>query len=85
MKQHELKVWPEYYYRIEVEQKEFELRRNDRDFQIGDILYLREWEPGKKQYTGKECFREIKYILNGHGGFGLQADYCIMSIKPIAK
>jgi hypothetical protein len=39
-KKHELKVWPDYHYRILTGQKNFEVRKNDRDFQIGDTLVL---------------------------------------------
>ena len=52
MKTHMLKSWPE-YFRASVEgQKDFEVRKNDRDFEEGDRLTLLEWSPIKRQYTG---------------------------------
>lgn len=42
---HELKTWPEYYGPISTGEKPFEIRVNDRDFEVGDILVLREFKP----------------------------------------
>jgi hypothetical protein len=47
MKVHELKTWPEYFKAIKKGEKTFELRKNDRDFEKGDILVLREFIPCK--------------------------------------
>ncbi|MDW5300680.1 MAG: DUF3850 domain-containing protein [Sedimentibacter sp.] len=59
---HELKILPEYYDLIEKKIKNFEVRYNDRNFNIGDILYLEEFN--LNGYTGRKLIREIKYILN---------------------
>ena len=45
MKTHDLKVWPEYYRALISGAKKFELRKNDREFQVRDQLLLREWDP----------------------------------------
>jgi hypothetical protein len=46
-KTHELKIWPVYFDAIERGDKTFDVRKNDRDFQTGDTLVLREYEPTK--------------------------------------
>ena len=76
---HELKTWPQYYKPLSRGQKTFELRKYDRDFRVGDILKLREWDPDKEDYTGRDTERFITYILIGPV-FGLQEGYCIMGI-----
>lgn len=77
---HELKTWPVYFRRIFEGDKTFEVRKCDRDFQIGDFLTLKEYDPDKNEYTGKLLSVYITYILHG-GGFGIQDGYCVMSIK----
>lgn len=45
MKEHHLKCWPEFFSPIQEGLKPFEIRRNDRDFQVDDLLILEEWVP----------------------------------------
>jgi len=45
--QHELKCHPIYFERIVSGQKKFEVRKNDRNFQVGDTLLLKEYDPEK--------------------------------------
>ena len=45
--QHELKIWPKFFARVVDGSKPFEVRRNDRDFQTGDFVLLREYDPAK--------------------------------------
>lgn len=81
MKIHELKTWPEYFHAVRTGIKTFELRINDRNFQIGDILKLQEWNPKTKLYTNNFIFVEITYMLEGV--FNLPKDIVIMSIKEV--
>lgn len=78
---HELKTWPVYFDRIERGEKQFEVRKNDRDFQTGDVLYLRKWNPTNCQYTeDRMLVCEVTYILHGPQ-FGIQEGFCVMSIQ----
>lgn len=45
MKKHDLKCWPDMFAAIRASTKTFELRKNDRDYQVGDVLNLQEFEP----------------------------------------
>lgn len=45
MKTHTLKTWPQYFQAVKDEIKTFELRYNDRQFQVGNRLRLREFAP----------------------------------------
>ena len=48
----EVKVLPEFYEELRMHRKTFEIRKDDRDYQVGDILVLREWNG--KEYTGSK-------------------------------
>lgn len=48
---HELKIWPQYYCRVADGSKTFEVRKNDRGFQPGDTVVLREYDPEAIQYS----------------------------------
>jgi hypothetical protein len=48
---HELKIWPQYFDAVIRGDKMFEVRGTDRDFQTGDDVRLREWDP--KKFTGE--------------------------------
>lgn len=75
---HHLKTETEYYQQVEAGVKRFELRKNDRDFQVGDILHLEETVNGV--YTGRKLPpMEVKYILHG-GKFGLEDGFCILQL-----
>lgn len=62
MRIHELKITEPYFSDVAFGSKNFEIRKNDRDFKVGDILILRKWD-GKK-FTGSETRREITYITD---------------------
>lgn len=79
MKLHELKILPEYYEKVKEGEKRFELRKDDRNFQVGDLIRLCEYDGAN--YTGRDTLYEILYKLDG-GQYGLEKGYCILSIKP---
>ena len=63
MKHHSLKSWPEYFVLHSTGELEMSIRKNDRDYQVGDTCQFCEWKPGKG-YTGKKSlFYMIRYIL----------------------
>lgn len=59
----EKKIWPEYFQAIMDGTKTFELRLADFDCSTGDTLVLREWDPQKEDYTGRELEREVTYVV----------------------
>lgn len=82
MRAHELKTWPTYFHAVADGVKTFELRKNDRDFQIGDQVHLLEYEPATKTYTGRRIDATICYVLHG-GCFGLEDGMCILQLFAI--
>lgn len=82
MQTHELKTWPDGFQAIWDGRKTHELRVNDRNFQVGDTLHLREWDPASDQYMKREIHCEVTYMTPG-GKHGLPEHLCVMSIKVI--
>lgn len=81
---HHLKCWPVYFFRIQSGEKQFEVRKNDRDFQTGDYIDLLEWCPDQQKFTGQCCPLKITYILHG-GQFGIQSGTCVLGIAHVDK
>ena len=77
--EHELKIGTCYFGDVQSGIKSFELRKNDRGFEVGHILWLREYDPMKEIYTGESVRKAITYILNG-GDFGLMEGYVILGL-----
>jgi hypothetical protein len=79
---HALKTWPQYFKDIMEGGKNFELRKDDRPFKVGDTLILQEYHVGGAAgYSGEEISRVITYILRDAPGFGLKEGYCIIGFK----
>lgn len=78
---HKLKLAKMFFEDVRSGRKSFELRKNDRDYQIGDILELREMDNGEP--TGRVIEKEITYILEGFAG--LKEDYCIIALADIER
>lgn len=78
---HELKILPEYFQAVWDGNKNFELRKNDRDYKVGDYLVLREFKEGR--YTGSFIKVVVTFILQDCPEYGLDKDYCILSFRRL--
>ncbi len=61
---HQLKTWPEPFQAQLDGRKTFEVRLNDRQYQVGDTLWLEEWDPGTRLYTGRRLYVRVTYVLD---------------------
>lgn len=77
---HELKIWPQYFCRIMDGTKTFEVRNNDRGFQAGDTVLLREYNNSDEAlitgYTGKAREFTIGYV------FPIDEETVVFSLLP---
>lgn len=62
---HYLKTAPEFFEKCWKREKNFEVRNNDRNFKVGDIVCLREYDIKKELYTGRRLMTKITYVLKG--------------------
>lgn len=72
---HDLKILPQYFELVNLGVKNFEIRKDDRDFKANDTFVLREWD-GEK-YTGRCFIQSIRYVLRNCPEYGLKEGYCI--------
>lgn len=84
MMEHELKTWTPFYASMVSVEKLFDVRKNDRNFQVGDTLNLREWDNKKEKYTGRKTKKEVTFILKG-GAFGIKRGYIVMGVRSVGK
>lgn len=81
---HELKTDPDVFEAVWDGRKTFEIRKNDRAFQVGDKLLLRETEWSGQAiragapliYTGRTVTKTVSHVLMG---YGLDVAWCCLS------
>ena len=80
---HTLKTWPPFYRAVEDGSKRFEYRINDRPYEVGDILELKEWDDMKEVFTGRCSRWEVTYmiVIHSDGGCAPDETSVIMSIS----
>jgi hypothetical protein len=90
MIEHELKTDPDVFQKTWNNKKSFEIRKDDRNFQEGDILFLRETKyTGKQMKSGKALFYtgfslkvRVDYKLPT-GSYGLLEGWTVLSVTQI--
>lgn len=80
MKLHKLKTLQPFFEDVFNNVKEFEVRKNDRDFEVGDRLQL--IEHGDNIERPRYVLKDIKYILFG-GQYGISEGYVVLGLKEI--
>lgn len=78
MKIHELKTAPDVFDAVWCGLKTAEFRKNDRDFQVGDWLWLRDWDG--TCYCASVA-AEITHIVFGPN-FGIPEGFAMLSFNP---
>lgn len=78
---HTIKIYPQWFDRIANGTKRVEIRRADRDYQIGDQLVMREIESTMlcDRYTEREVTVDVTHVL--YSVPGLSTDYVALSIS----
>ncbi len=74
---HKLKCLPAYFDVTWQGYKQFELRKNDRNFLPGDIIILNEWTE-KDGFSGRSITSIISYIIQDERW--LQKDICCIGL-----
>ena len=79
---HSLKIRDCYMADIASGSKNFELRKDDRGFEVGDLIHFTKVDG--REFGRSECpfqYYSITYILRDAEEYGLEKGYCILGIK----
>ncbi len=78
---HEIKCLPKYFEETAKGTKGFEIRKNDRDYQVGDLLAMNEYD-GQK-YTGRAMFLRVDFMMNPNDVMTCGSGYVVMGVHPV--
>ena len=82
MRIHRVKCFNRWFNEVTSGLKMFEVRRNDRDYQAGDLIELNETKDG--EYTGRAAMFEAAYILqSSEFPDGIKDGFVIIGLKPV--
>ena len=76
---HNLKILPEYFTAVACGAKTFEVRKDDRPFDVGDVLKLQEYDG--EIYTGRALDVIATYVLRDT--CYCKEGFCIIGIRII--
>lgn len=76
---HSILILQKYFEEILTGVKTFELRKNDRDYKVGDTILLNEFDG--KNLTHRLCSVQITYVLKDVPMYGLMDGYAILGIR----
>jgi hypothetical protein len=79
MMRHNVKCWSKYFDDVKSGKKSFEVRLNDRNYQVGDILRQSNYDPEIKEFVGEFVDCRITYILDDH--MFCKPGYVVMGIN----
>lgn len=84
---HRLKTWPQFFDAVACGVKGFEIRKDDRGFEVGDVLLLQEFDPyqGEGSYSGREVSRLVLYKLDATSFSGIEKGYCILGLGVLPQ
>jgi len=65
--------------------KTFEYRKDEDNIQEGDVLWLREWDPDKQEYTGRSRLASVGTVLRHSDWEDVPDGFCIISLRRILQ
>lgn len=75
---HKVKIEKRFYDRLLTGRKSFEIRRNDRDYQVGDLLEFSVVDT----HGVPETMRVRWHIDYLHHGYGMEEGFVALAVKP---
>ena len=79
VQEHKIKIDPKYFDDVAKGIKTFEVRKNDRAYKRKDLLDIFEYDSETEEYTGRNIFAVITYILDAQKY--LRDGYVILALE----
>lgn len=84
MATHEVECINPFFSDVKSGKKNFEVRLNDRNYQVGDVIKLMEFDVNSCSYSGRIVYRQVMYILTGFNDV-LAPNYIVMALSKVSK
>lgn len=90
MKTHNLKCWCASFERILAGDQTFDIRKDDRQFEIHDLVVFEEYRHGVGAYTGRQVTAQITAMTsplldNSPAAEGLKTGYCVLGFVVVTQ
>lgn len=90
MKTHNLKSWCDSFARILAGDQTFDVRKDDRQFELHDLVVFEEFRHAVGTYTGRQVTAQITALTsptldNSAASEGLKLGYCVLGFIVIAQ
>lgn len=85
-----VKSWPSFFSAMISGEKRHDMRdKRDRDYKVGDVMLLREYDPFGAGYTGRDATFRITYITSNDtpcamSSAALDNNFAILSVELLA-
>lgn len=84
MKIHRVKCFERWFAQVTAGEMAFEIRRNDRAYEVGDLLELNETRDA--EYTGRAALYKITSVLpDTDFPDGIKSGFAVIGIQPVTS
>lgn len=82
MKIHRVKCYDRWFAEVTTGLKSFEIRRNDRGYEVGDLIELNETRDA--EYTGRAALYKITNVMpDTDFPDGIKSGFAVIGIQPV--
>lgn len=80
---HQVKCEHQFFEDVIRGNKLFEIRKNDRNYQVGDYLAMNELTEDKTEYTRRSAMFVIDYVMDSEkSNFTIAYNYVVLGLRP---
>lgn len=81
---HMVKTVVDVFHDVWDHRKPFEVRKDDRGYAVGDLVFQHEYDPAAATFSGRYVLGRITYKLDG-GQFGIEPGFCVLALDLLGN